>query len=409
MNLKKMFSAIAYKKLSSVDLPNNTSNQHELNGVSAIKEFFPSEDSIKGFITWHYFSDENDPERFSGDFTFYDARAKSYDRTKRSEWRLYYSGDFLKKAEIGDTLVLVRITQNEDIHGLIFKNGSAWLRSFSIVFELTNIEENAQLKDDEYLNKSEIDFVLTQILDEIGIEVPFTGEKQTNQAAEKLLQSAKEQNIVFPGIKSFNECARELIDIEGKDPDTILFMWLTKEEQIFRSVERFVIEEKLQQGFESSDEFISYSLSIHNRRKSRMGQALQNHLEKIFQLNNLHFESQKTTEENHKPDFLFPGQKEYQDKQFRTDLLAMLAAKSTCKERWRQILQEADRIKHKHLCTLDQKLTINQTNEMKNQNIILVIPFQFQKTLDEKQRADSMTLASFIEFIKDQQKFIVTV
>src|SRR5512135_70891 len=46
-------------------------------------------------------------------------------------------------------------------------------------------------------------------------------------------------------------------------------------------------------------------------------------------------------EASNKPDFIFPGEKEYRDATFNAALLVMLGVKSTSKDRWRQVLTEA--------------------------------------------------------------------
>lgn len=52
---------------------------------------------------------------------------------------------------------------------------------------------------------------------------------------------------------------------------------------------------------------------------------------------------------NKKPDFIFPDGVSYHNFEFQADKLTMLGAKTTCKDRWRQVLNEADRIRDKHL------------------------------------------------------------
>ena len=52
----------------------------------------------------------------------------------------------------------------------------------------------------------------------------------------------------------------------------------------------------------------------------------------------------------------------------------MLAVKTTCKDRWRQILNEADRIKLKHLLTLQEGVSEGQFREMKDARVQLVVP-----------------------------------
>ncbi|MFL6836963.1 MAG: type II restriction endonuclease, partial [Bradyrhizobium sp.] len=122
------------------------------------------------------------------------------------------------------------------------------------------------------------------------------------------------------------------------------------------------------------DGFIAFSLSVHNRRKSRAGYSLEHHLTALFKARGVRFERGAETENRNKPDFLFPGQKEYRDAAFDTADLTVLGAKSTCKDRWRQVLSEASRMQHKHLVTLEPGITENQAEEMKAKHLQLVVP-----------------------------------
>ena len=47
------------------------------------------------------------------------------------------------------------------------------------------------------------------------------------------------------------------------------------------------------------------------------------------------------TENRNKPDFLFPRATQYRSTTFPSERLTMLGAKSSCKDRWRQVLSEA--------------------------------------------------------------------
>ena len=104
-------------------------------------------------------------------------------------------------------------------------------------------------------------------------------------------------------------------------------------------------------------------------RKSRAGKSFEHHLAALFSGNELLFEEQVVTEGNKKPDFIFPSANAYHDRAFSDERLVFLAAKTTCKDRWRQILNEADRFKGKtkYLCTLQQGMTVKQVNEMTEQ------------------------------------------
>ena len=64
----------------------------------------------------------------------------------------------------------------------------------------------------------------------------------------------------------------------------------------------------------------------------------------------------------------------YHNFEFPAEKLIMLGAKTTCKDRWRQVLNEADRIDNKHLFTLQRGVSRNQLQEMKDERLTLVIP-----------------------------------
>lgn len=83
----------------------------------------------------------------------------------------------------------------------------------------------------------------------------------------------------------------------------------------------------------------------------------------------------------------------------------MLGAKSTCKDRWRQVLSEAERIERKHLLTLESAISENQTNEMINKKLQLVLPLPIHETYTLKQRDWLYSVKMFLEEVKEKQKF----
>lgn len=158
-------------------------------------------------------------------------------------------------------------------------------------------------------------------------------------------------------------------------------------------------------GFaEDVDGFLQYSLSVQNRRKSRIGYALENHIEEIFKIYKIKYSRGKITENKSKPDFVFPSIENYYDNNFDDSLLTMLGVKSTCKDRWRQVLSEADRIKNKHLLTLEIAISENQTTEMRNRNLQLVLPKKLHYTYSDNQRKWIMDMSTFIDIVKDKQR-----
>ena len=81
----------------------------------------------------------------------------------------------------------------------------------------------------------------------------------------------------------------------------------------------------------------------------------------------------------------------------------MLGAKTTCKERWRQVLAEAKRIDLKHLITLEPAISEDQTQQMKDMNLQLVVPDSIQQTYTEQQRMGLQSFKEFIEEVKQTQ------
>ncbi|HBA49057.1 MAG TPA: restriction endonuclease, partial [Lachnospiraceae bacterium] len=98
----------------------------------------------------------------------------------------------------------------------------------------------------------------------------------------------------------------------------------------------------------------------------------------------------------------FPSQNAYRDPNFSVNNLVTLAAKTTCKDRWRQVLNEADRLKNstKYLFTLQRGISETQMDEMQAEKIVLVVPEPYIREYPEDRRNRIWTLAKFVDHIK---------
>lgn len=170
--------------------------------------------------------------------------------------------------------------------------------------------------------------------------------------------------------------------------------------EIFRSVEEAIELPWIRRGFHTVDEFIARAQTILQRRKSRSGRSLELHAREIFLEEGLgegrEFAHQPESDPGKRPDFLFPSQAAYRDRSFPAQRLRMLAVKTTCKDRWRQILNEADRIPQKHLLTLQEGISENQFREMTDAQVQLVVPEPLISLYPRSVQPHIQTLESFI-------------
>lgn len=209
-------------------------------------------------------------------------------------------------------------------------------------------------------------------------------------------------DVMSAAARAIEEKAYDHIEYIRLNPDEKIISWTNMEYTLFRALEYARYGEIITKGFQSVDEFVRVANVVLNRRKSRAGKSLEHHLSAIFDGNCIEYSSQAVTEGNKKPDFLFPSQEAYHDYGFSVDYIVSLAAKTTCKDRWRQVLNEADRLrdKPKYLCTLQQGISGAQMDEMQAENVILVVPKPYIMTYPKDRRDRIWTLARFVQYVK---------
>ena len=166
--------------------------------------------------------------------------------------------------------------------------------------------------------------------------------------------------VMSAAAREINEKVNDHSEFIIDKPDTKLIEWADLEYELFRYIEESQYGDIIRKGFSSMKDFIDVANSVLNRRKSRAGKSLEYHLEAIFSGNGLEFETQVVTEENKKPDFVFPSGAAYHSLSFDPKKLTVLGAKTTCKDRWRQVVTEADKVDVKYLCTLQQGISPQQ-------------------------------------------------
>jgi len=396
--LSDFFSGVAVKRLRQVEVEPNSSNQHEFNGINEFKIILGAE-KTRFTVKFIYLSDDEEKTIESDGFTtWYDARENHQSRT---EYRLYYSSNEVISTAKANDLVVVGKTGKNNLAVIVAPQNSTSEKQLLWLFGIGEAANKFIVKDFT-AEKTDIGFAGRYILSSLGME-------QEETAPDYLEQLLARFGPRFPTTKEFSDYARSTVkDVSPiEEPDKTLMAWLEREELLFKTLEKVIVKDQLKKGFGADgtdvEEFIKLSLSIQNRRKSRAGFSFENNLSVLFTLNKLRFSHGAITERNNKPDFIFPGINSYHDPKFEIDLLTMLGVKTTAKDRWRQVLSEALKIQFKHLITLEPSISRNQTEDMRANNLQLVIPSPLFGTYTQDQQSQLLTLSDFIDTINSKQ------
>ena len=188
--------------------------------------------------------------------------------------------------------------------------------------------------------------------------------------------------------------------MKGKLPDARLMERKACEYEIFRSIEEQYVLPRVTKGFESVEAFLELANSVANRRKSRAGKSLELQAKVIFDEEGIAYSHGEISELNKRPDFLFPSAEVYRNST-SSDSLFMLGVKTTCKDRWRQVINEADKIKVKYLLTVQEGVSENQFREMQDYNVILVVPEQIHGLYPPSVREDLLSFREFIQKVRE--------
>jgi len=405
-HLSQYFKGVVAKQLAPVEVDRDVSNQGEFNGVNELQGLLGS-DRTEWTANWLYLADEQDSAVPSDNsLTWYDSRENDPNRT---EWRLYARKGkppkplaVMEAANAGDLLVVAR-RQDDTLLMIVAAAGSTCEAQMTWLFNLDHTGSSSSIQHAPPPDSIQLQFVSRMILDRIGIE-----DRETDSGYLETMLSRF--GGTFPPTAMFSEFARETLkDVcPLDDPDSTVVAWMEREELLFRTLERHLVENHLEAEFTDSrpidvDAFLKFGLSVQNRRKSRAGHALEHHLEAVFQTHQLRYSRGKVTENHSKPDFLFPSVEEYHNAGFPVADLMMLAAKRTGKDRWRQVLSEAERISKKHLFMLEPSISENQTGEMRSHKLQLVTPGSLHSTFTASQQAWLMDLGAFLDAVKAKQ------
>ena len=209
----------------------------------------------------------------------------------------------------------------------------------------------------------------------------------------------------FPSTTWFSEKSRSaliecMVDFLRLKIDLQLVKFIETEYKLFQLIERRLSQNEISRLFKSIDDFLSTAARIMNRRKARAGRSLENHAEFILRNANVPFEMRPNVDG--KPDILIPGKAQYENPAYPSSKLIVIGVKTTCKDRWRQVLNEAKRIPHKHILTIQQGISENQLEEMHKSNVSLIVPQPIQKQYPRGTSIEMLSLEEFVIYAKQR-------
>lgn len=314
-----------------------------------------------------------------------DSRFVYYGKGTRDESRITRFGkdfEWLRDDHVGDLLV---ISRNDP------ENFKAWILSteediegFLDYFAISPKDTNKLIQKKEAYPEDELYHLLASFVGSI------------DRFPETTVMANAARNC-------FNKAYHLSDTAIEKAPDKSLLNWVNTEYDLFKMVEEKIYSPIISTPFPDISSFVEAANKILNRRKSRAGKSLEHHLAAVFDASHIIYEEQVITEENKKPDFIFPNGECYHNFVFPAKYLVSLAAKTTCKDRWRQVINEANRIPEKHLFTLQQTISKNQLREMADEHVHLVVPHNYIKNYPKEYQESLIDLGQFVSFVKEKE------
>ena len=290
--------------------------------------------------------------------------------------------DYLNPGRTGSLFVLTQ--QDYENYSGFFLDTDEEINNFLDAFGLNPVHTNALININNIKPEVAKDAAIQDFINNLDADFP-------------------ESHVMAKAARDIEDKVHDRADMITKNPDLKIIAWTNMEYEIFRALENNRYGDIVKRGFNDVESFVLLANQVLNRRKSRAGKSFEHHLSAIFDANNLKYDRQAITEGKKRPDFIFPSCASYHDKNFPVEKLVTLAAKTTCKDRWRQILNEADRLRtcNKYLCTLQQGISPEQMDEMQREHVVLIVPEPYIKLYPVDKRDRILTLKKFITRIQE--------
>lgn len=412
--LREQFTGVGAKRISATEAAKTrVSRGHELSASPAVAEMLGGARAELP-CTYLYFSKAYEETGYIEDIStvsLYDSRERQPSRT--SEWRLYYPFGCapMESMEPGDYCWVARKSTGSVIIA-VAEMGTSVARKLDRLFG-TNLRLVAdatqaqpfQLFDLANAGDDDLDIADVDLLLALGVA-------PTVENTDRLpgMIDTFGGRYPLPTTSAFTAYARGVcaITTPETDPDAALYTWVSVTNDLYFTYERHVLQPILDAELANREHvdveaFFRLATRFKNARFSRAGTSFEHHISALFTAAGLRFAQPRRMSDGSKPDFLLPTLNAWADPGMPEDLLTFLAAKTTTKERWRQIATEASRVPVKHLITLDRELNGDVLDAMDQNHVVPILPRHIQDGYPAELSGRMSTVGEFLEFSRERE------
>lgn len=425
--LDSEFEGFAWKRLTDHEINPETSNGHEFQGVGGLADLLGREDRREVPADYYLLDDDDGniivTEVIHSTASWYDSRRNNPNRS--AEWRLYYPGDAVRiqsKCSEQD-LMVIGLRKDQSLSVMLIPARSIAETVIMNMLGTDSRNKSSRVQDDlatydsapvalfspppvspeelspriQWVRASSDDVGLSGAERLEQLNLGFTNSRPPLPAPtydishdDRVVRLAERMLQRWPLELGANEAVMgEVFDCVGmsgvdvlEDPDNVLNTWLEVAAAGYRVWEREVLGRFLgpmraDPSIDDVDLALRLSerwMSFRQSRVSRAGRIMELCLERVLEVCGIRHVAQPKLPGNRNPDFIFPGLKEYTDESFPACRLRLLGAKTSMKERWRQILAEGDRVQAKHGFTRDDGITSSTFAQMAEARFTVVMP-----------------------------------
>lgn len=189
----------------------------------------------------------------------------------------------------------------------------------------------------------------------------FKSKMPTNEELCVIMADLILQNMTAKHIKS------NFSEILYRMHDEVYRSYLENEKNIGNEIILTYFPEIKNDPFNALNEFY---MSIFQSRKSRAGKAFEYIIRTLFKRLNYSF-SEQVNIDGAKPDFVLPSEEFFKNRPMDS---VIFTAKRTLRERWRQVVTEANKGYAFFLATIDTGVSMNQIQNMAEHKVYMVVP-----------------------------------